>query len=351
MIKTRTFMIGIIISTIILSSIVVLPTNAQSEDTNVIFKVTGYLKAPAVDRYNVNLTVLNKSSYYNIHLYVPSSADFDLVLVNNRTGKEVASSSDKYWSEETFGKDENIKYAPNVTDIFTVEIYAYRLVDTEKNITYSNEGNYTLVITIEKNLTIGEIISPWILPSILIIVIVLILFFGIKYIKKIIAKETIQSKRTKRPIIDDVNRFIDNITRHQELSHEIVARIIKQNNENFYNIFIGIKPDDLYANVYIKVSSDLSVNLIDTYIDDSNLDLIIRGQRKQIEKLLSGTIKLSELYEIVNEDLLFEMPTKKYYPLAITFLSVIINEYQRTQSIEELIEATVQLIQKVIQII
>ncbi len=184
MIKARTFMIGIIISTIILSSIVVLPTNAQSEDTNVIFKVTGYLKAPAVERYNVNLTVLNKSSYYNIHLYVPSSADFDLVLVNNRTGKEVASSSDKYWSEETFGKDENIKYAPNVTDIFTVEIYAYRLVDTEKNITYSNEGNYTLVITIEKNLTIGEIISPWILPSILIIVIVLILFFGIKYIKK-----------------------------------------------------------------------------------------------------------------------------------------------------------------------
>ncbi len=103
--------------------------------------------------------------------------------------------------------------------------------------------------------------------------------------------------------------------------------------------------------MYIKVSSDLSVNLIDTYIDDSNLDLIIRGQRKQIEKLLSGTIKLSELYEIVNDELLFEMPTKKYYPLAITFLSVIINEYQRTQSIDELIEATVQLIQKVIPII
>lgn len=350
MIKARTFMIGIIISTIILSSIVVLPTNAQSEDTNVIFKVTGYLKAPAVERYNVNLTVLNKSSYYNIHLYVPSSADFDLVLVNNRTGKEVASSSDKYWSEETFGKDENIKYAPNVTDIFTVEIYAYRLIDTENNITYSNEGNYTLIITIERNPTIGEILSPWILPSIFVFVIVLMLFFGIPNIKKIIAKESIKSKQTKQPIIDDVYRFIDNITQHQSLSHEIVDRIIKQNNENFHDIIIGIKPDDLYVNVYIRVSRNLIASQLDIDIIDANLDLILRGERRQIEKLLSGILKVSELLEIINDKLVFEMPEKKYYPLAITFLPVIINEYQNGRSINELIEIAIQLIQKVIPI-
>ncbi len=326
---------------IILFIVSTIPTDAYSNN-NVVLDVEGYLKAPGVVRYNVNLTELNSSFYYNIHLYVPQGADFDLFLKNNRTGEEVASSFDKYWSTDTLGKDEIINYRPNTNDTFTIEIYAYELTDSENNITYSNEGNYRLVVSIEKATTIADIVTPWILPIFTIILCIVAIYILYPRINKIISKAELKHRKTKEPIIDDVNRFIESIEQNKEIAHEIISKIIKN---KFHQIQIAIKPDDLFVNIYIQINKDMTCEVLNSEIDQ-NFDITIRGLRKDIEKLLSAKFSSKELRNI-NDKITFEISHKKQLSIVVSILPILIKE-AKMKSIDAALDLANEIISQII---